>query len=275
MILYILLTLGIIIVAVIVYSNVKIDVTQTEICTDENTENMTFLHLSDLHKKTFGKDCEKLFASLPKDNIDGIFFTGDLISRSEREISHKIAFMKRLCEIAPVYFVGGNHEADVPEIYESLCERLKEIGVVVLRNQSVSFEKGEKSITITGLEPEGRFFKNQNGNYKNLPKITEDYLFEKLGYKENNFTILLAHSPFAFEEYDKWGAELVLSGHVHGGVMRLPILGGILSPERKFFPKYSAGMFKKNNATMVVSRGLGKFRIFNPSQIVIIKFKGA
>lgn len=273
MIWYILaISLGIIVVCVVVFSNVKITTTQVEI---PAKYEKTFVHLSDLHKKSFGKDYEKLLSKISQTHIDGIFFTGDLISRSENDFSKKISLMEKLCRIAPVYFIGGNHEADVPEIYESLCAELEKIGVIVLRNKSTHLLFDNETLTVTGLEPEGRFFKNADGTYKNLPKFNKAYLDEKLGNKKNSFTILLAHSPFAFEEYEKWGADLVLCGHVHGGVVRLPFVGGVLSPERKFFPKYSSGVFAKNHTTMIVSRGLGKFRIFNPSEIVLIKFKGA
>ncbi len=270
MIFYFSAILGIIILAVVVYSNVKIDVTEVEISSDKS---MTFLHLSDLHKKKFGENYEKIFAKIPKNHYDGIFFTGDLISRSEKDFGKKIEFMKRLGEIAPVYFVGGNHEADVPKSYAQLCAELEKVGVVVLRNQSVNLDINGKKITVAGLEPEGRFYKNPDGGYRKLPTFDDDYLTDKLGQKGENYTILLAHSPFEMGKYAKWGADIVLCGHVHGGVVRLPILGGILSPERKFFPKYSGGIYTENNTQMIVSRGLGKFRIFNNSQIIQLKFK--
>lgn len=261
--------LAIIIVAVVI-CNVKIDVTTLEIPCDRE---LKILHLSDLHKKKFGKNYNRLLKKIPKIDYDCIFFTGDLISRSEESYDEKVNLLKTLCKIAPVYYIGGNHEADVPQIYESLCRELKNVGVTVLRNESVNFCVHGKTGDLAGLEPEGRFYKNSDGSYKNLPQMSEKYLAEKLGKKGENFTILLAHSPFAFDEYQKWGADLVFSGHVHGGVVRVPILGGILSPERKFFPKFSEGIYTKKGTKMVVSRGLGKFRLFNNSQIIVVKLK--
>ena len=102
------------------------------------------------------------------------------------------------------------------------------------------------------------------------------YLQETLGeVKEDYYEILLAHNPDYFEEYADWGADLVLSGHVHGGMMRLPILGGVVSPAFKLFPKYDGGLFKIGKSTMILSRGLGMhtipIRIFNPGELILLK----
>ena len=82
--------------------------------------------------------------------------------------------------------------------------------------------------------------------------------------------ILLAHSPIGFEAYAEWGADFVLSGHVHGGIVRIPVIGGILSPERRFLPKYTKGIYHFNSSVMNVSAGIGKFRVNNPSEFVCI-----
>lgn len=257
-------------IAVLVVSNCLIDVTRYEINCDRD---LKILHLSDLHKKKFGKHYSRLFEKINGERFDIICFTGDLISRSERVFDEKIKFMKRLTEIAPVYYIGGNHECDVPQSFEGLKKKLCEKGIHILENQTEIFTKDGENTAVSGLSPEQKFYKNEKGGYSGLEKITCDYLNEKLGKKGDEFTVLLAHSPFGFEEYAKWGADLTLCGHVHGGVVRLPFVKGVLSPERKFFPKFSAGKFKKDNCTMIVSRGLGKLRVLNSSEIVIITLK--
>ena len=254
---------------VFVFSNTLIDVTRYEISADRD---LKILHLSDLHKKKFGRDYKRLFKKIENEKFDMVCFTGDLISRSENELQilRKVDFMKRLTTLAPVYYVGGNHESDVLQKSEKLYAELKKIGVYVINSKTVSFVKNSEETVISGLESESCFYKNPDGSYKNLRKITPDYIKQQLGEKSDKPTILLAHSPFGFESYCKWGAEIILSGHIHGGAVRLPLVKGLLSPERKFFPKYSGGVFRKDKSVMIVSRGLGKPRLFNNSEIVIV-----
>lgn len=252
-------------------SNVMISVKRYKIPADRS---LKILHLSDLHKKSFGKNYSRLLKKIPNESFDFVCFTGDLISRSEKIediLAKKIPFMKCLLEICPVYYISGNHEADVPEKYARLKDELEKIGVCVLENNSASFGKDGIITEIAGLSCESKFYKNEKGGYSNLEKISAEYLNEKLLPKSEGFTVLLAHSPFGFEEYESWGAELVLCGHVHGGIVRLPLVGGVLSPERKFFPEYDGGIYTKNKTSMVVSRGLGKLRLFNCPEISVVE----
>ena len=253
-------------IASLVWSNMAVSVSRYEISADRS---LKILHLSDLHKKKFGKDYKKLLDKIPDEKFDFICFTGDLISRGEYIFDERLSFVKKLTELAPVFFVCGNHEAERPENYLKLRDELEKIGVTVLDNETVSFE----NTRIAGFSSEKRFFRNEKDGFSGLYKIDSNYLKEKLGEKSDEFTILLSHSPFFFEKYAEWGADLTLCGHVHGGVVRLPFVGGVLSPERKFFPKYDGGIYEKNSKKMVVSRGLGKLRLFNPSEIVVIDIK--
>ena len=104
------------------------------------------------------------------------------------------------------------------------------------------------------------------------------YIKELLGEsRKDYFTILLAHNPDYFPEYDAWGADLVLSGHVHGGLMRLPLLGGVVSPATRLFPKYDGGLFEGKNGKMILGRGLGThtlpIRIFNPGELIVVELE--
>lgn len=236
------------------------------------------LQLSDLHTKTYGDDYDNLINSCKASGPDYIFFTGDLYSRNEASLEHKTVLMKRLREIAPVYYVFGNHEADTPEKAEPLAEKLEQCGIHVLRNQKTRLYIGEDFINIYGADIERKYYKNSEGTYSDLPKLTADELEKMLGKADRrHFNILLAHTPFPFREYAKWGADLIFSGHCHGGVIRIPKVGGLLSPERKFLPEYTKGVYVNNEnekaAKMIVSTGLGKFRLQNPSEIVIVTLK--
>lgn len=111
---------------------------------------------------------------------------------------------------------------------------MKNAGAVFLENDSTVFEKDGRKINIYGTDLKKSVYKNENGGYAALDRITSDELTQSLGDAKEGFNILLAHNPFFFEEYAKWGADLTFSGHVHGGAVYVPFIGGILSPERNF-----------------------------------------
>jgi len=238
------------------------------------------LHLSDLHKKTFGNDYECLIKKSHAEKPDYIFFTGDLYSRTETELEGKVRLMDRLRQIAPVYYIIGNHELDHIERTEKLICQLEPLGIHVLRNSKARLFSGADYIDVYGVDFGLQYFVNADGGYSHLPEVTEEHLHKLIGEADNSkFNILLAHTPFPFECYAKWGADMTFSGHCHGGVVRLPFIGGLLSPERKFFPKYSKGIYEKYEngrvRRMLVSAGLGKFRVNNPAEIVVLTMKSS
>ncbi len=256
-----------------VLSNTMITVKRFDIKDDRLPENMRelkILHLSDLHRKKFGKDYKELFERIPKENYDMVCFTGDLMSRTETDFTQKAVFIKKLVRIAPVYFVMGNHEADNMESYEKLKDLLLNCGVCVLDNRRTEFTKNGQSITISGFALGKDFYRNRDGSFSPLPRPDLKNITDMLGEKPQGFEILLSHNPLYAAAYKSYGAELVLSGHIHGGAIRLPFVGGVLSPERKFFPEYSAGLYKLGNTNMIVSKGLGKLRLFNCSEIAVV-----
>ena len=107
--------------------------------------------------------------------------------------------------------------------------------------------------------------------------MSTEYIYQKLGLTEKDcFTILVAHTPAYIKEYSEWGADLIICGHYHGGFVRIPFLGGVISPQLKLFPKYSGGKYNVNNTDVIVSRGLGShtlpFRIFNTPELIVVKF---
>ena len=233
-------------------------------------EGKKILHISDLHKKRYGDGFNNLINSCSFCNPDYIFFTGDLFSRSEENLTPKLVLMQRLMKIAPVYYAMGNHEADAREKSQALNFRLRREGIHVLVNKSERIYCDQEFINVYGAAFGIKFYKSEDG-YKNISAVTSGVMTGLLGTADKTeCNLLLAHNPLPFEEYRKWGADLTFSGHCHGGVIRLPVVGGLLSPERRFFPKYTKGIYTENGASMVVSAGLGKFRLQNPAQIICV-----
>ena len=239
----------------------------------DSFEGKKILHLSDLHKKRYGDGFNNLINSCDFCKPDYIFFTGDLFSRSEENLTPKLVLMQRLMKLAPVYYVMGNHEASpdaVDKAYALNC-RLEREGVNVLINRCVKLTQGEDHVNLWGLALGSKYYKNSFGGYSGLPTVTSRTLTDLMGEPDKKeCNILLAHTPMPFAEYAKWGADLTFSGHCHGGIIRLPIVGGLLSPERRFFPKYTKGVYTLDEASMVVSAGLGKFRLQNPAQMICV-----
>ena len=218
--------------------------------------------ISDILRKT---DFYSVSCKFPKI----IAVTGDLVSRdlNSCSIPDAVNLLVRLKQIAPVVYSLGNHEKDLPApILEDMLKQCRKAGILVLDNSSVVLY----DMTFTGLTLPQEVYKNSNGNYFFLEKITPEMIASCVGICSAVPCILLAHSPIGFDAYAKWGADLVLSGHVHGGIVRIPFVGGILSPERKFFPRYTKGIYYSGASVMNVSAGIGKFRVNNPSEFVCI-----
>ena len=230
--------------------------------------------LSDLHKKVFGPGNSALIKAATDLKPDAFFITGDMVSRSVKNFDTLKPLITELRETAPVYYSLGNHETDMANInlklYKELIAFLKE-NCTLLDNATAVIEKDDVKIRVSGLTIYQECYKN-NGSYRNLRGLSDEEIHNFLGEKPDPecVNILLAHNPNFLDAYAKYGCDLVLSGHVHGGCVRLPFIGGVLSPERKFFPKYSLGKYTEKNTTMIVTSGLGKFRLFNPPEIVVI-----
>ena len=228
--------------------------------------------VSDLHNAEFGDENSKLLELLSVVEPDIIVLTGDLIDSRQPDVEIALNFAGQAVQIAPVYYVSGNHEARVPE-YEKLKMGLAAAGVTVLENQKVPITRDGACITLMGIQD---------------PSFRTDYLFgdaqrvsgraiSALQDDTDGFTVLLSHRPELFEVYVAAGVDLVFSGHAHGGQFRLPFVGGLVAPNQGFFPKYDAGQFTEKNTTMIVSRGVGNsmipFRIHNPPEVVVVELR--
>ena len=259
----------------IVRGNNQIKLTEYIITSSKVPESFTCFEIaqvSDLHNTEFGEENTKLLELLSEIEPHIIVLTGDLIDSRHTDIEIALDFAGKATQIAPVYYVSGNHEARVPE-YEELKMGLAEAGVTVLENQKVQITRDGESITLMGIQD---------------PSFRTDYLFgdaevvskqaiSELQNESDGFTVLLSHRPELFELYVDTGVDLVFSGHAHGGQFRLPFVGGLVAPNQGFFPKYDSGQFIEENTTMIVSRGVGNsiipFRINNPPELVVVELK--
>lgn len=244
-------------------------------------KEVTFAFLSDLHDKKYGKDNVKLLNAIDNVKPDALLVGGDMIVATPgKENRNAKAFMNTLAEKYTIYYGMGNHEyrsdlyrEEYGKMYDEYSKPLMERGVVFLRNQKVVLE--EYNIEIRGVEIDRKYYKRFTVRH-----MEDSYIEEILGKNDgSHYEILLAHNPDYFKQYAAYGADLTLSGHVHGGLIRMPLLGGIASPAVRFFPKYDGGLFTKDKSNMIVSCGLGTHtlpvRIFNPAELVVIRIKPA
>lgn len=223
-------------------------------------DGVTILFLSDLHNVEYGVDHAELLEAVRTQKPDWVFAGGDMVVGKPgftAETAKKL--MEALAKEHKVICANGNHEYRMKlytEVYgteyEDYKRALQEAGICYLENSSTKLYKDGAAITVTGLELDRHYY--QRG--KKQP-MDVSYLLETIGEKEMGFQILLAHNPLYLPEYARWGADLILSGHNHGGLIRLPLLGGLVSPQMRFFPKYDAGYYRIKASQAVISRGLG------------------
>lgn len=200
----------------------------------ESFEDYKILQLSDLHSKEFGEKNSELINKIYEVNPDVIFITGDMVNNTDTNME---IFLEILPQISPkyeTYFIVGNHELDLKqEYYNQIIEALNKNKVKFLNNEFITINKNNEKINIYGLW--------YNLKYYSQEELTLE-IIEKIIGKDTDETIdiLLTHNPKHFELFKEWGAEVIFTGHVHGGMVRLPIIGGLISPERKFFPEYDS-----------------------------------
>lgn len=247
----------------------NIDVTRFTVSgVPEAFSGFKIAQISDLHNAEFGTDNQKLIDILKSEAPDAIVITGDLIDarRTNTEIAE--SFARRCMEIADCYYVPGNHEARLGDTYDAFESALIADGVNVLRNGSVRIRKEMDAIRIIGVDDPA--FAKASDAITNLDAALE-------ALSSDDFTILLAHRPELIDEYSKWGIDLVLSGHAHGGQIRLPGIGGLYAPGQGFFPRYTSGNYTVGDTEMIVSRGIGNsafpLRVNDRPEVVIVTLK--
>ncbi|MBQ7761086.1 MAG: metallophosphoesterase [Clostridia bacterium] len=234
-------------------------------------EGFKIAHVSDLHNRTWGENNERLINLLKSTNPDIIAITGDIVDKSRTNIEIALEFAIEATKIAPCYYVSGNHESAIPN-YDELEKGLIDAGVTVLNNTKVEIKRAGGKITIMGICDPTLVIDEKEGYDEK--SITND-LISKINYTKEDYTILLSHRPENFDIYAEKEIDLTLSGHAHGGQVRLPLIGGILAPNQGFFPKYDSGLYQEGTSAMVVSRGIGNssfpIRVNNIPEVILIE----
>ena len=233
------------------------------------------VQISDLHNRNFGTNNDIIKEYVNEENPDIVVFTGDMITKKEVKSDSFIELAKYLSDKYHTYYIIGNHEQGLStKEFATLMKRVKnETNLIVLNNNHVEISKNNESINIYRLWY-GKVYYTDKKNKRLTKEIIDTYIGK---LDEKMFNILLTHNPLYFDTYIDYGADLTLTGHVHGGVIRIPFLGGVLSPQLSFFPKYDAGLYEKDNKYMIANRGLGygglKLRMFNHHEISSIVLK--
>ena len=234
-----------------------------QIYSDKITEGeRNFVFLTDLHSKEFGRENEMLIKEIDRIHLDAVLIGGDMmVCKKTCDLRAALSLTKCLAEKYPVYYANGNHEERMKreretygDRYSSFLEQLKSAGVHYLSDCGECFGT---DIRITGCNVNEKYYRHRF----TVPKLKDGELSRAGEADRERFQILLIHSPLFFEDCCLWGADLTLCGHFHGGTIRLPFLGGVMTPQYQFFLPCCAGRFEKDGKTMIVSRGLGTHSI--------------
>lgn len=248
-------------------------------------QGKTIVFLTDLHNKEFGEENSRLLETVQKVKPDAVLFGGDgmVAKRGNSDVRIPLALLTELAKEFSVYCGNGNHESRMiwkseiyGETYENYRTALENAGIRYLSNEAADLDS---DIRIYGLDLPKSAYLPRSG------EIPEGLLKETLGEPDpEKFCLLLAHSPLFFEEYAAWGADLTLSGHFHGGTIRLPLVGGVMTPQYQFFYPRCAGYFElpgkgREKSRMIVGRGLGthsiNIRLNDKPQVVVVRLCGA
>lgn len=322
---------------VMIADNHRFVVRKYSVSSSKTEDTFTFVFLTDLHSKRYGRNNEKLLQAIDRIHPDAVLIGGDMIiaaqamkddekssehGREEHGPTKKnenclkdanvheneqkcpddwmesaLSLINSLTAKYPVYYVNGNHELKLHwhrefcgDAYERLMEALEEAGAICLHNRALAWhckaENAEKVLSLEGKKKRSIIFYGLELDYPFYKKfhketLTVEEIERQIGKPDPAFfTVLITHNPRYFESYAAWGADLVLCGHVHGGIARLPFAGGVISPYITLFPKYSGGRyaFPQKDGTesvMILSCGLGMHtlpvRVFNPAELSIIE----
>lgn len=246
-------------------------------------ENCTVVCLSDLHGIQYGEENRKLLEMVSLQHPDAVFVLGDMMNMDadEEELDQFLRFMKNLKKIAPVYFSFGNHEMDyILSGGDNLYHLLQDLGITVLLDRFVNTTIGSNPVRVGGSL--GHYYGyHWSKKTKNHPP---DYAMEESIGKTSKPAIVLLHMPETIlldSAVKHWTGDLYLSGHTHGGVIRLPGLGGLFAPTQGLFPKNDQGPFTvyKNRFPLIITSGLSGYgfvpRIFNLPEVCVVHLKPA
>ena len=241
--------------------------------------------LSDVHSIRSQRQADRIVEKVEGLAPDLIVLTGDLVDSGYYSRTYgtdgerlTLGLLARLTAIAPVYYVYGNHELvllDDP-VYNCFRMDVEALGVTLLNNETETIRRGGASISIAGIQDPATLYKDLtyaglSGSQEKTQAMLDNVVN---GLRAEDFVLLLAHRPEYFNLYVESKADVILSGHAHGGQVRIPVAGGLYAPGQGAFPTYDAGLYQADGTSMIVSRGLGDskfpFRVFNPPEIVAV-----
>ncbi len=230
---------------------------------------------SDLHNHRFGTNNSKLVDTIRAQYPDLILIPGDLVVGDNDNIKIVTDLLRDLCSLGvPVFVSLGNHEGKLrkrsPELYRQLLAETVHENLHILDNRC---DYLADHVLVCGVTLPEECYKRDGRDYRfRLDDLSE--IQPQPG--PTDYCIMLAHTPYYFETYSDFGADLVVSGHNHGGLIRFPNKGGLISPQREFFPEFDAGIYEYGASRMVVTRGLGThfplIRIFNRPELLVLEF---
>lgn len=234
-------------------------------------DGLRIVQLSDLHNAVLRGDNSELIALMAEAEPDMIFITGDMLDSRKTNIDAALRVAEEAVNLAPVYYVTGNHEARIGE-YSAFEQGLEELGITVLRNRTVQLERDGDTINIAGVDDPSFMASYLDAD---PGRGVMEYALSQMNTE--GCTLLLSHRPELFEVYAEYDIPLTFSGHTHGGQIRLPLIGGLYAPGSGFFPEYDGGLYRQDGSAMIVSRGIGNslfpFRVNNDPEVVLAILK--
>ena len=227
-------------------------------------DGLRIVELADLHGRVFGRGSRRLLAAVRRAEPDLICIDGDLFDE-HTDLAMLPPLLRGLCAIAPVYYVTGNHEWRVPGL-RGILAQMRACGVTVLQDDWRVLRRGEDALIVAGTDdPCGP------AERKTPAELIADIRAEA---GEAAFLLLLTHRNDQLPQWSALGVQAVLAGHCHGGVVRLPFVGGLFGTDRRLFPAWDAGLYRQGETALYVSRGLGytnvHFRLFNRPEVAVI-----
>ncbi len=221
-------------------------------------EGFRIVFLSDFHCKPFGNRQETLIKKITECNPDIIVITGDAIDSTHNDLTQVSALLSGIKDLCPIYAISGNHEFDDWQLFQQLKDTYRTYGVVFLDDSYVTISIGDASIGLYGARYQGKYYTNE---------------IKAHTATNTKFNILLAHDASEFQATSLFGYNLILSGHTHGGIVRLPLIGGLINNNGSFFAEYDSGPYQLNGSTLISNRGLGDSvlpRFYNRPEVVCI-----
>lgn len=233
----------------------------------EGLDGYRIVQIADLHSAKLDKELEQALEQL-QPNL--IVMTGDLVNREDRDFTQALSTAALAVRFAPTYFVRGNHEVDNPD-YARLRQGLEKVGVTILEDEGVVLEYHGASLNLVGVKDVTAHPGSRAQAIEDMAQTAKDL------FVEGAYHVLLSHRPSLLEAYEASGADLVFSGHAHGGQVRLPVIGAVFAPDQGLLPQVTAGVHAAGKAQVVVSRGLGNGtpfpRLWNGPELVAVTLR--